>query len=78
MLDAPFSAVRVGAYCIRPTKRPEGGGFIFVGCPIFGRQGRGVLHTPHKRPDRGEFKTMGRAKFLPFGAYNMEVRGVAP
>ena len=40
--------------------------------------GRGVLHTPHKRPDRGEFKTMGRAKFLPFGAYNMEGGGVAP
>ena len=40
--------------------------------------GRGVLHTPHKRPDRGEVKTMGRAKFLPFGAYNMEGGGVAP
>ena len=39
---------------------------------------RGVLHTPHKRPDRGGFKTMGRAKFLPFGAYNIEGRGGAP
>ena len=32
---------------------------MFVGCPIFGRQGRGVLHTPHKRPDRGEFMFVG-------------------
>ena len=78
MLDAPFSAVRVGAKKHTPHKRPDRGEYIFVGRPIFGRQGRGVLHTPHKRPDRGEFKTMGRAKFLPFGAYNMEVRGVAP
>ena len=40
--------------------------------------GRGVLNTPHKRPGRGGFKTMGRVKFLPFGAYNMEGGGGAP
>ena len=45
-----FLLSRVGAYCIRPTKRPG----------------------------RGEFKTMGRAKFLPFGTYNMGLGGVAP
>ena len=51
---------------------------MFVGCPIFGRQGRGVLNTPHKRPDRGGFKTMGRGKFLEAGAFNMKGGGVAP
>ena len=61
-----------------PHKRPDRGEYMFVGCPIFGRQGRGVLHTPHKRPDRGEFKTMGRTKFLPFGTYHIEGGGVAP
>ena len=40
--------------------------------------GRGVLNTPHKRPGRGGFKTMGRVKFLQAGAYNMEGGGVAP
>ena len=33
---------------------------------------------PTKHPDRGRCKTIGRAKFLPFGAYNMEGGGVAP
>ena len=61
-----------------PHKRPGRGEYIFVGCPIFGRQGRAQKHTPHKRPGRGGFKTVGRAKFLPFGAYNMEGGGVAP
>ena len=32
---------------------------MFVGCPIFGRQSRGVLNTPHKRPDRGEYIFVG-------------------
>ena len=32
---------------------------MFVGCPIFVRQGRGVLNTPHKRPDRGGFMFVG-------------------
>ena len=40
--------------------------------------GRAQKHTPHKRPGRGGFKTVGRAKFLPFGAYNMDGGGVAP
>ena len=40
--------------------------------------GRGVLHTPHKRPDRDGCRMMGRVKFLQAGAYNMEGGGVAP
>ena len=40
--------------------------------------GRGVLNTPHKRPEGGGFKTMGMVKFLQAGAYNMEGGGVAP
>ena len=31
LLDALFSSVRVGAYCIRPTKRPDRGGFKTMG-----------------------------------------------
>ena len=60
LLDAPFSSVRVGRKSIRPTKRPDRGGFMFVGCPIFGRQGRGVLNTP---PESG---MMGPGR-LPLG-----------
>jgi len=52
--------------------------FFVVRFPFFVVPGRGVLNTPHKRPGRGESKTVGRAKFLPFGAYNMEGGGVAP
>ena len=52
--------------------------FFVVHFSFFGVPGRGVLHTPHKRPGRGGFKTMGRAKFLPFGAYNIDGGGVAP
>ena len=40
--------------------------------------GRGVLHTPHKRPERGGCRTMGRVKFLQVGACNMKGGGVAP
>ena len=40
--------------------------------------GRGVLHTPHKRPGRGGCRMMGRGKFLEADAYNMEGGGVAP
>ena len=53
-------------------------GFFVVCSLFFVVPGRGVLNTPHKRPDRGESKTVGRAKFLPFGAYNMDIGGVAP
>jgi len=63
------------------TKAGEFGrvpGFFVVRFPFFVVPGRGVLHTPHKRPERGGCKTMGRAKFLPFGTYNMEGGGVAP
>ena len=35
-------------------------------------------HTPHKRPEGGGFKTMGRVKFLQAGAFNMKGGGVAP
>ncbi|ETK01977.1 hypothetical protein N425_07140 [Tannerella sp. oral taxon BU063 isolate Cell 2] len=52
--------------------------FFVVHFSFFVVPGRGVLHTPHKRPGRGGFKTMGRAKFLPFGAYNIDGGGVAP
>ena len=52
---------------------------FFVVCfPFFVVPGRGVLHTPHKRPDRGGCKTMGRAKFLQAGVYNIDGGGVAP
>ena len=40
--------------------------------------GRGVLNTPHKRPDRGGCRMMGRGKFLEAGAFNMKGGGVAP
>ena len=53
-------------------------GFFVVHFSFFVVPGRGVLHTPHKRPDGGECKTMGRAKFLPFVAYNIDRGGVAP
>ena len=53
-------------------------GFFVVHLSFFVVSGRDVLHTPHKRPDRGESKTVGRAKFLPFGAYNIDRGGVAP
>ena len=49
--------------------------FVFS---LFVVPGRGVLHTPHKRPERGGCRMMGRAKFLPFGAYNIEGRGRCP
>ena len=53
-------------------------GFFVIRFSFFVVPGRGVLHTPHKHPGRGGCKTMGRAKFLPFGAYNMDGGGVAP
>ena len=37
--------------------------FFVVHLSFFVVPGRGVLNTPHKRPERGEFKTMGRAFF---------------
>ena len=54
-----FLLSRVGAQKHTPYKRPDRGGFMFVGCPIFVRQGRGVLHTPYKRPERGGFMFVG-------------------
>ena len=45
---------------------------MFVGCPIFGRQGRGVLNTPHKRPE-GAILSIYRSPHLSlrdtYGAY---------
>ena len=106
LLDLPFLMSPCRGVLNTPHKTTRRGEYMFVGCPIFGRQGRAQKHTPHKRPegadsclldapfssvrvgrksirptkrpDRGGFKTMGRAKFLPFGAYNMDVGGVAP
>ena len=39
-------------------------GFFIVGCPIFVRQGRGVLNTPHKRPEGGGFMFVGCPIFV--------------
>ena len=42
---------------------------MFVGCPIFGRQGRGVLHTPYKTTRQGRsYLSMGRC-FYPCGIH---------
>ena len=42
---------------------------MFVECPIFVRQGRGVLHTPHKTTRRGRsYLSMGRC-FYPCGIH---------
>ena len=87
--DSYFSTVRVGAYCIRPIRRPRQGDEC--GCPVisqsdllgssgpsrarfggvcccalhlrflfFGRQGRGVLHTPYQTsPSRLRMRVPG-------------------
>ena len=52
--------------------------FFVVHFSFFVVPGRGVLHTPHKRPGRGGCKTMGRVKFARVSAYNMDGGGVAP
>ena len=49
-----FLLSRVGAQKHTPYKTTRRGGFMFVGCPIFVRQSRGVLNTPHKRPEGGD------------------------
>ena len=42
---------------------------MFVECPIFGRQGRGVLNTPHKTTRQGRSDlSMGRC-FYPCGIH---------
>ena len=51
---------------------------MFVGCPIFVRQGRGVLHTPHKTTRKGRVQDDGKGIFLGAGAFNIEGGGVAP
>ena len=61
-----------------PQRLPRTPPLSFSDFPFSMYPCRGVLHTPHKRPGRGGFKTMGRAKFLPFDAYNMEGGGVTP
>ena len=61
-----------------PQRLPRTRHFLLLDLPFSMSPCRGVLNTPHKRPDRGGFKTIGRAKFLPFGAYNMEGGGRCP
>ena len=61
-----------------PQRLPRTRHFLLLDLPFSMSPCRGVLHTPHKRPGRGGFNTMGRAKFLPVGACNMDVGGVAP
>ena len=42
---------------------------MFVGCPIFGRQGRGVLNTPHKTTRQGRsYLSIGR-RIYPCGIH---------
>ena len=59
-----FCCPPVGAYCIRPPNGPAGGEYIFVGCPIFVRQGRGVLHTPHKTTRQGRVQDDGKGQIF--------------
>ena len=40
---------------------------MFLGCPFFGRQGRGVLNTPHKTTRRGDLIYLWVGVFIPTG-----------
>ena len=57
-----FDVLRRGAkaYALQTTRRGE---YMFVGCPIFGRQGRGVLNTPHKTTRQGRVQDDGKDLF---------------
>ena len=40
---------------------------MFVGCPIFVRQGRAQKHTPHKTARRGDLIYLWVGVFIPAG-----------